>query len=216
MRAAHAQEPWDPDTLSLLINCLLISGRVDAARPYIETLVRIDPLTPLSRCMPGWAAALDGDFDAAVGPYREMFDADPENPFGRLFLVYMLAAAGRTEEARDIALATPAPLAATPPGAVLAVCAGALGGERPEPLPPELAVIVTQASDMLPRMTGQAYAIAGDVAQAVHWTGVAVDRGFIHYPFLAKHDPFLSALAGDPAWDALLEQTRQRWEAFPA
>ncbi len=180
LRAAYAQEPWDPDTLSLLVNCLLISGRVDAARPFIDTLCRIDPLTPLTRCMPGWADALDGDFPSAVGPYQAMFDADPENPFGRLFLVYMLAAAGRTDEAHELAVGTPAPLAATPPGFVLQVLASALGGGQPEPLPAELAVAMTQASDVLPRMTGQAYAIAGDAAQAVHWTGVAVDRGFIN------------------------------------
>lgn len=216
LRSAYAQEPWDPDTLALLVNCLLISGRVADARPHIEALCRIDPLTPLTRCMPGWADALDGDFESAVGPYREMFEADPENPFGRLFLVYMLAAAGRTDEARDLALATPPPLIATPPGQVLQICASALGGGRPGPLPAELAVVMTQASDVLPRMTGQAYAMAGDVAQAVHWTGVAVDRGFINYPFLSEHDPFLSALAGDPAWDALLGEVRARWEAFPA
>lgn len=215
LRAAHAQEPWDPDTLSLLGNCLLISGRVSAARPLIDVLCRIDPLTPLTRCMPGWADALEGKFESAIGPYRKMFEADPQNPFGRLFLVYMLAAAGQAAEAHELALCTPVPVLATPPGQVLQLCASALGGERPKPLPSELAVVMTRASDVLPRMIGQAYAIAGDVAQAVHWIGVAVDRGFINFPFLSEHDPFLSALAGDPAWDALLEDVRKRWETFP-
>lgn len=215
LRAAHAQEPWDPDTLTLLANCLLISGRVAAARPHIEALCRLDPLTPLTRCMPGWADALDGHFAAAVGPYREMFAGDPQNPVGRVFLVYILAAAGETDAARELADVDPSPVSDTPPGQLLGLFAAALAGASPPPLPAGLSEGFAKASDLFPRFIGQAYAMAGDVPQAVHWIGVAVDRGFINYPFLSQHDPFLSALAGEPAWDALLETVRRRWEAFP-
>ena len=53
LKSALELEPNDPDTLLLLSNCYLISGRVAAARPLLDRLISIDPLTPLTRCMPG-------------------------------------------------------------------------------------------------------------------------------------------------------------------
>ena len=216
LRQAHAQEPWDPDTLAMLANCYLISGRVPLARPLIDTLCRIDPLTPLTRCMPGWADLLEGRFEAAVGPYQDMFDADPHNPFARLFLVLVLAAAGQRDAAQALAADVPAGVTASPPGQVLRLFAHALAGDAMPKLPPALSEGLAATSDVMPRFVGQAYAIAGDVAQATHWIERAAERGFINYPFLSKHDPFLTALPEDPAWTALLERVKRRWEAFPA
>ncbi|HMA25746.1 MAG TPA: hypothetical protein VKP00_17160, partial [Gemmatimonadaceae bacterium] len=55
LKSALDLEPNDADTLLLLSNCYLISGRVSVGRPLIERLVAVDPLTPLTRCMPAWA-----------------------------------------------------------------------------------------------------------------------------------------------------------------
>ena len=38
---------------------LLISGYVSFARPLIDQLVAVDPLTPLTRCMPGFADLME-------------------------------------------------------------------------------------------------------------------------------------------------------------
>ena len=72
LKAALAIEPNNADTLLLLINCYLISGKVAAARPLIERALAVDPLTPVSRCMPAFADVLEGNFAAAVEPYRQM------------------------------------------------------------------------------------------------------------------------------------------------
>jgi hypothetical protein len=42
----------------------------------------------------------------------------------------------------------------------------------------------------------------------------AIDRGFINYPFLARHDPAFEALRSDAAFKTLLETARHRWERF--
>ena len=43
---------------------------------------------------------------------------------------------------------------------------------------------------------------------------IAVDRGFINYPFLARHDPFFEDLRGDPRFQRLLQTVRGRWVKF--
>ena len=85
LKKAVERDPNDVDTLLLLCNCYLISGKVPAARPLIARLLTLDPLTPLTRCVPGFADVSEGNLRAAVEPYRQMFEMDPDNPMARLF-----------------------------------------------------------------------------------------------------------------------------------
>jgi hypothetical protein len=50
--------------------------------------------------------------------------------------------------------------------------------------------------------------------RALHWLAIAVDRGFINHPFLARHDPFFESLRGDPRFQQLMETVQDRWERF--
>ena len=70
LNRALAVEGNNADTLLLLANCYLISGRVSAARPLIARTLQLDPLTPLTRCMPAFADVMEGKRAAAIEPYR--------------------------------------------------------------------------------------------------------------------------------------------------
>ena len=202
--------------LGLLANCYLISGRVTLARPLIERLLVVDPLTPLNRCLPGWADALEGNFEAAIDAYRDMFEMDPGNPVARLFYVWILVSAGRPDEAAPVARDFPDSARSTPAARVAALLtAGAAGGgTRPIVVPDTQET--GDASDVFPRLIAQACAVAGDREAALRWLGVAVDRGFINYPYLAEHDPLLGPLRGDKRFQQLLDRVRTRWERFEA
>jgi len=43
---------------------------------------------------------------------------------------------------------------------------------------------------------------------------VIIGRGFINYPFLAHHDPFLTSIRADARFDSLMVALRPRWEAI--
>ena len=78
---------------------------------------------------------------------------------------------------------------------------------------PEIEAIAT-ATDVFPRLLAQGYALAGESERALHWLAIAVDRGFINHPFLARHDPFLKSLRTDSRFQQLLTIVRERWERF--
>ena len=209
-------EPNHPDALGLLANCYLISGRIAAARTLIERLVSIDPLTPLTRCMPGWADVLEGNLEAAIGPYRQMFEMDPGNPMGRLFLVWILVLNQRQEDARKLVEDFSPSLVGSPPAQVAALLVAALDGAQFDDdrlVTPEIERLAA-ATDVFPRFLAQAYAFAGDAGRAVRWLSVAVERGFVNHPFLDRYDPALRRIRGHEPLEELLESVETRWREF--
>ena len=216
LKAALEIDPNSADTLLLLSNCYLISGKVSVARPLIDRLLAVDPLTPLSHCLPGYADAMDGNLGAAVEPYRRMFEMDPGNPMGRLFYVWALALNRRMDAIGAIVEAFPAETRDSIPARLAFFLAHALAGNRRDAsgaLTPEIEAIAT-ATDVFPRLLAQGYALAGESERALHWLAIAVDRGFINHPFLARHDPFFESLRDHPGFQKLMETVRGRWESF--
>lgn len=206
----------NPETLALVVNCLLISGRVDQAQPYIRHLSSIDPLTPLTRCLPGWAAVLEGDFSAALSPYREMFEMDPDNPVARLFYTWALALNDRAGEAREAASGFPPELDGHPAAEIAAQFDRGLSeatDRAARDLSPHTRAHARQ-SEMFARFLAESYALAGEAEDTVEWLKVSVDRGFINYPYLSRHDPFLARVRGHEPLESLLTQVRTRWERF--
>ena len=83
LKAALDIESNNADTLLLLSNCYLISGYVTSARPLLRRLCALDPMTPVTRCMPAFADIMEGRFDQAIEPYRQMYEMDRTNPILR-------------------------------------------------------------------------------------------------------------------------------------
>lgn len=215
LREALEMDPGNADTLSLLSNCYLIAGRVSQARPLIDQLLVVDPLTPLSQCMPGWASVLEGDPNSALAPYRKMFEMDPGNPMGRLFYLWVLVLNGRVEEATAVIAVLSTAAGQSLPGKIAKLFGQVMpqsGGPShivEDPVPPEACT-----SDIFPRLLSHVHALAGDPDGAVRWLRVAVERGFINYPYIATHDPIARRLDTHDGFRQLLQEVRRRWEAF--
>ena len=59
------------------------------------------------------------------------------------------------------------------------------------------------------------FAILGDYDTALDWLEHSVNRGgFINYPYMSQHDPFLTKMKGNPRYDQLMEHVKQEWESF--
>ena len=218
LKASLEIDPNSADSLLLLANCYLISGKVPEGHPLIDRLRAVDPLTPVSRCMPAWADILEGRFSAAAGAYRQMFDMDPGNPMARLFYGWVLALDGQPGPAGAILETFPAEVRDTVPARVAVFFAQALAGHAQNAdaaVTPELEA-AARASDVFSRMFAEGYARAGMPGRAVYWLGVAVDRGFINHPFLSQHDPFFAQCRRDSGFLRLMETVRHRWERFEA
>ena len=216
LKAALALQRNNADTLLLLCNCYLISGRVSFARPLLRRLSALDPLTPLTRCMPAFADIMEGNLAAAIEPYRQMFEMDQSNPMARLFYAWVLILNRKTDDVDALIDTFPMDQREAIPARItyfLGFAAARKQRKAAAVLTPEIEA-VARATDVFPRLLAQGFALAGMHNQARFWLKAAIDRGFINYPFLAQHDPSLKSLRNDSRFNELLEIVHDRWERF--
>jgi hypothetical protein len=58
------------------------------------------------------------------------------------------------------------------------------------------------------------YSLMGEKELALGWLENAVNQGFINYPFLSKHDPFLANIRGEERFEKLMERVKSEWGHF--
>jgi len=204
----------DPESLGLLCNCYLISGKVAEARALIPQAQAMDPLGPLMQVLPAWADMLEGMQAGAVDTYRAMLEQQPQSPLARLFYTWVLAVNKRPKEATIVAAGFEVGDAESLSARVAKALAEGCNGTVPDVKLSGDDRKMAEASDMYPRMLAQAYALAGEIELSLQWLSRAVSQGFINFPYLKEHDPVLTGLKGDQRYAQLLSEVEQRWRAF--
>jgi TolB-like protein/Flp pilus assembly protein TadD len=216
LKRALALAPADPDALFwLAISYANYAGRGGAALPLAERLADIDPLNPLAVATTGVVHFCDGRFDPAAEVFRRAFP-HPSQPLERGWLGVALAYGGRTEDA----LALLEPVEAAPGSDVWtslgALLRHALRGESDgarEVLTPGFTALARRGPHFSWQV-GSLLARLGEGEAALGWLENAAGRGFVNYPLLRYHDPFLAPLRPAPRFERLMRLVKREWEAF--
>jgi TolB-like protein len=153
------------------------------AERCVAKVFALDPGTAAGRQLRGWIQYSRGQIQDAVHYLKEAVALEPHNTDSLLLLCNCYLISGRVSEARLLAS-----------HAQIELVAG--------------------ATDLFPRFLAQGFALVGMRAPALKWLKVAADRGFINYPFLARHDPSFKALRRDSKFRELLGPIRKRWAKF--
>jgi tetratricopeptide (TPR) repeat protein len=215
-KRALALDPSDPEALLWLGYVYAVSGRVPLARALMERLQQVDPLTSINLTMYGIVAMMDGCYDEALGYSQRAVDIDPSNPTPRMMHAMALAANERTDEAVALldAVTNDTPSMAW---AQLAVAMShALQDDREGVLrvmTPELRT-AAWSDDIFSWWSADCFALVGENEAALGCVERAVEFGFINYPFLSQHEPFLTGIRGEPRFESLMERVRVAWNAF--
>ena len=214
LERARALDPSNAELITFLAYVYLLAGQDDRAWDAAEESTRLDPLTPLLQCMPGFCHWLAGRPAAALPYYHKFLAMDPTNPAAHLFLVVILRVTGNTDEAAARGESLQRQFPGTIFGALGAAYAFAIRGRRDDAraaVTPELLGAV-QRVEFIARLVAQFFVLIGDADAAVDALEHSVRLGMSHYPFLSRHDPLLGTLHGHARFEHLLDVVRTRWE----
>jgi serine/threonine-protein kinase len=218
LKDLHRARELRPGDSNILANVCRFSQEAGLQNtwPLVNQQLRLDPLYPVAWFGPGYTNYLNGQFQEAVPAARRAVElAGMTSPL-HTYSAWILAGAGLRDEAMDLLRRTGADLAGSLNGSWASFLFHALERnadgvskyESPELL--KAAGLVESAA----RMMAGAYALIGRTDDAIEWTRIAISRGFLHYPFLSSHDPFLESIRSDARFEALMIKLRPRWEAI--
>ena len=220
LRRAAELKPGDGAILAELGRHAFAAGQElrEWVRKPLEDLPRVDPLTPAFRLpVAGWHFSAGRPESAAREARAVEQLCQRESPV-RYFAAWHLLMAGERDEATRILTELAAVLPATPYavfGSLASFFLAALRGRD------EAAIHVTPQleeaaywNEYAALYLAEGYALLRRPVDAVRWLRICVTRGFVNYPFLAERDPFLESVRGDAAFQGLMGEVRQRWEAI--
>jgi len=205
----------NPEILGSLSYCYCLAGRQSIARPLVENLLQVDPLTGMNYAVRGFLEFLDGRPDRAIDYYRKAFELGRGIPVLSLFLAWILAADGQKAEAGKVIDMLKAKAGETLFSRFGEILNFALQGNRDgmlAALTPEIQEAARQV-EYFSRLLADCCALVGADAEAIHWLENDIRLGFFNYPFLSR-SPFLSELKGNRQFDKILERARFLWTHF--
>ncbi len=217
-KQALALDPNDPEALLWLGYGYAVAGQMSLARALMQRLQKVDPLTSINLGMFGMIEMYDGRYDEALHWTQRAVDIDPANPTQRMLHAFMLAANGRRAEAIPIfdAVAGETPLMAWTRFSPAMACA--LRGDRAgvlEAITPELRA-AAQWDDIFSWWAADCFALVDERDAALDFLERAVDFGYINWPFLSQHEPFLANIRSEARFVRLMDRVNRAWEAFEA
>jgi eukaryotic-like serine/threonine-protein kinase len=218
LQKAHDRRPSDSTVLGELIRYTASAGKenTERDRAVFEEWAKVDPVSPFQWAQGCWRHYVAGRVtEAAEAAHRSLELTSVGNP-ARVYVGYYFALLGRREEALRVLDAEGAALRDSPYGSMAVFLSRALRRDAAGAVEAVTPLLEKAAywSEHLPMGLADGYALCGHRDETLRWLRVAVNRGFIHYPYLAKLDPFLDSLRNDAEFVTLLEQVRQRWQAF--
>jgi eukaryotic-like serine/threonine-protein kinase len=218
LETAHQKKPGDAMVVGELVRYTLSAGKENSERDraLFEEAVKIDPLSPLLWAQGAWRYFVAGRLPEAIAAAHRVLELTTVGNPARVYAAYYLDLAGRREEAMRIFEAESAALQDSPYGLTALFFSRALRQDAAGAARAVTPLLEKAAhwTEYLGLFLADGYALINQRDKALYWLRSAVERGLINYPYLAEHDPYLKSLTNDTEFAALLEQVRQRWQAF--
>jgi len=185
----------------------------------VDRLVQTDPLTPVTHLVLGIYMTLRGRNAEAVAPSRRAIETAPGASILHVLAAWQLVEAGLADEGRAELRRVATALGDDPWGSWARLVGHAVSGDENGAL-----AEVTPAREEVwgrvefcARTLSQAFAMLGRTDDAVRWLRTAAARGFINYPHMMEHDPFMVNVREAPAFRELIEhEVKPRWERVVA
>lgn len=215
---AYKLSPGDSNILAEACRFSNTAG-LRAHGAMVDRLMQTDPLTPVTHLVLGIYMTVMGRNAEAVAPSRRAIETAPGASILHSLAAWQLVEAGLAEEGGDELRRVATALGDDPWGAWARLLSHAVSGDEDG----ALAEVTPSREEVWARVEftartlSQAFAMLDRTDDAVRWLRTAAACGFINYPHMTEHDPFLAKLRQTPAFRQLVErEVRPRWERVVA
>jgi non-specific serine/threonine protein kinase len=215
-KQALAIDPNDTLALATLGSVYFYAGKISTAAPVCDRLKRIDPIAFQTHWTQGGLAFYDGRFGDAVELWRALYERYQTAAYAPFSYAVALLYNGDSEAAIKVVDEN---AAAHPSNAIVKVGlvlkhAAQRDTTGAYALLSSDFVRTVERDYSFAHHVASAFAMLGETTQALEWLETAINVGFINYPMLAEHDPFLTRFRGQPEYETLLERVQREWEEF--
>jgi TolB-like protein len=211
---AYELWPGDSNILTELCRFSNTSG-LQRHRPLVERTLLLDPLHFLPSMVMMVYNWVNGALAECVPHARRALSMTSRRSMVPLLTSMPLAAAGLKDEGADVLSELATDMRDTPLGLMAEHQLAGIRGDRAGVIAATTpAFEATLGNEFTSFHAAESFALVGLVDEAVRFARLAVTRGFISYPFLAEHEPFLGEVRRTDAFKRLLDEVRPRWEAL--
>jgi len=192
------------------------AGRTSEAIPYVERLLKIDPLSFPANWYRGAQHFYEGKYERALDGWKRLYEFHPENPYSHLIYAMILAYNDKFDEAISIIDQSVCRFPDTLFSKLQLILKYALLGNQEK----ALQEITLDFRKTVRRDCGFAHQLASFLAlnnlkkEALDWLEIAVKGGLINYPLLAEKDTFLENIRSEPRFKKLMQRVKHEWENF--
>jgi serine/threonine protein kinase len=210
---AIALEPNDSDSLVMMTFTLQGAGQDEAAQAMGRRVMQCDPLSAASWMAVGGPPWFVGRAEHGLQDMLRGLEIDPDHFVLHWCVGYASALIGRLHQATQHAAVLDRLFPGTPYTRQLLALIDGLEGRQPQALE-RLAPINISVLDAHQQFhLAESFIAAGDLDRGLELLERS-NAGFHPYGYMARHCRFLDPVRHLPRFQALLEQARQRTEAF--
>ena len=216
LKRAVMTEPSLPGPLISLIAAYCYCGKIDAAVPLVDTLRKINPLSPQRYYFEGFLRFYDGKYNLALEPLRKSYQMEPANPIFYFYYAWTLAYCKKHDEAlsvidehidadSDIYLSRSAHLLKSTLLNDRDAASGIITNDFLQS---------TKRRGVFSHLVATMLAHLSERDRALDLLENAVDLGFFNYPLLSAKDPWLESISTDARFKELIRRVKYKWENF--
>jgi len=213
---SYELNPSNPETLFWYATTLIFHlGQPEKAKPVMEKLLLIDPLTPVNQMVPALIHWLQGQLVETLYYMRRYYQKEPESVMASWYLGQLLVIT-RSNDAAEFVLEKWKSDSKDIFYEMLMWMYHAFIGDKTEALKyiNESTLMISWDDGYLSWFIAGWYALLDEKELAMKYIERIHEKGMINYPLLAEHDPLLENIRNEPRFKKLLKTVKKEWEEF--
>jgi serine/threonine protein kinase/lipoprotein NlpI len=216
LKKAYELNSNDSETLFMLGLALFYCGKDEFEEQVLNKFVEVDPLNPTCHAIETLAYYMKGQYDLTMQSIHKGYQRYPDVPPIQMYYAYFLAMQNRHKEAYlvlDHLVQNSSETIFAHLGMFLKFV---FQGEKAR----AVSALTQELKDKIRKdkewswLMADGYALIYEKEESLDWLEHAADSGFINYPLLSKHDPFLENIRNEPRFKKLMDRVKHEWENF--